>query len=80
MTPTTFSLIHYRLPFQCLLLSRKGGRHLAQILAFLLGASASAHADLIFSEYVEGSSNNKALEIYNTTEESIELSNYRIIK
>lgn len=84
MTPTTFPLIQYRLlmqcrlPFQYPLLSHKGGRHLAQILAFLLCASASAHADLIFSEYVEGSSNNKALEVYNTTGESIELSNYQV--
>ena len=35
-------------------------------------------ADLFFSEYVEGSGNNKALEIYNPTNISIDLSNYRI--
>ncbi len=34
--------------------------------------------DLFFSEYVEGWSNNKALEIYNPTNESIDLSAYSI--
>ncbi len=33
-------------------------------------------SDLFFSEYVEGSSNNKALEIYNPTNSSINLSGY----
>jgi len=35
-------------------------------------------ADLFFSEYVEGSNNNKALEIYNPTSTSVDLGNYRI--
>ncbi len=39
---------------------------------------AKASHDLIFSEYVEGSSNNKALEIYNTTGVVIVLDNYEI--
>ncbi|MEA3431055.1 MAG: lamin tail domain-containing protein [candidate division WOR-3 bacterium] len=34
--------------------------------------------DLLFSEYIEGSSNNKALEIYNGSGEAIDLSEYRI--
>ncbi|MFN3943267.1 MAG: endonuclease [Flavobacterium sp.] len=34
--------------------------------------------DLFFSEYVEGTSNNKYLEIYNGTENIINLSNYQI--
>jgi hypothetical protein len=34
--------------------------------------------DLFFSEYIEGSSNNKALEIYNPTASAIDLSNYTI--
>lgn len=34
--------------------------------------------DLFFSEYIEGSSNNKALEIYNPTSGAISLDNYRI--
>jgi len=36
--------------------------------------------ELFFSEYVEGSHNNKALEIYNPTANTIDLSNYRIIR
>jgi len=34
--------------------------------------------DLFFSEYIEGSSNNKALEIYNGTGTDVDLGNYRI--
>ncbi len=34
--------------------------------------------DLFFSEYIEGSSNNKALEIYNGTGASVDLSNYTV--
>jgi predicted extracellular nuclease len=34
--------------------------------------------DLYFSEYIEGGSNNKALEIYNPTNASVNLSNYSI--
>lgn len=36
-------------------------------------------SDLFFSEYVEGSSNNKALEIYNPTSNSINLADYRVL-
>jgi hypothetical protein len=34
--------------------------------------------DLFFSEYIEGSSNNKAIEIYNPTSTSVDLSQYTI--
>lgn len=37
------------------------------------------NSDLFFSEYVEGSSFNKALEIYNPTNSSIDLSAYKIL-
>ncbi len=37
-----------------------------------------ATATLYFSEYVEGSSNNKALEIYNPTDHTVSLDNYMI--
>ncbi|MCS6934681.1 MAG: lamin tail domain-containing protein [Chitinophagales bacterium] len=37
-------------------------------------------ANLFFSEYVEGTGNNKALEIFNPTNQSVDLSNYRIFK
>lgn len=38
----------------------------------------AAASDLIISEYVEGSSSNKAIELYNGTEAAIDLSQYRI--
>lgn len=51
-------------------------------LPFLLGGLpwAVAAADLFFSEYVEGSSNNKALELYNPSNNSIDLGSedYRV--
>ena len=37
-----------------------------------------AHAELIFSEYVEGTSNNKALEIYNPDSTEVDLSLYKV--
>jgi predicted extracellular nuclease len=51
------------------------------LLALGLAAAANAAAqptDLIISEYVEGSSNNKALEIFNGTGASVDLSQYSI--
>lgn len=36
--------------------------------------------DLFISEYVEGSGNNKAIEIYNPTLEAIDLSNYQLVR
>lgn len=36
--------------------------------------------DLFISEYVEGSGNNKALEIYNPTDNPISLANYRLVR
>lgn len=40
--------------------------------------SATAQADIIFSEYIEGSSNNKALELLNTSSQTVSLEGYRI--
>lgn len=37
-------------------------------------------SDLFISEYVEGWSNNKALEIYNPTSSTIDLSEYMVIR
>ena len=55
-----------------------------RLLLFLLVAFAanfaSAQTDLFFSEYVEGSGNNKALEIYNPTKQTIDLSSYYIVR
>ena len=53
------------------------------ILSFILTLSsfsliAQDCSELFFSEYVEGSSNNKAVEIYNPTDAPIDLGNYSI--
>ena len=50
------------------------------IVALFVLVAANAQTDLIISEYVEGWSNNKALEIYNPTSESINLSNYQVVR
>jgi uncharacterized protein len=42
-------------------------------LAFSLGSARAAPTELFFSEYIEGSSNNKALEIFNGTGAPIDL-------
>ena len=51
-------------------------------VSLFVGASAFTQdcSDLFFSEYVEGWSNNKALEIYNPTNAPINLSQYMIIR
>ncbi|MDF2926812.1 MAG: 5-nucleotidase [Paenibacillaceae bacterium] len=42
-------------------------------------AHATAYAnDLFFSEYLEGSSNNKAIEIYNGTDHTVDLADYSV--
>jgi len=54
---------------------------LAQSIAaatLLLSVPSYASTDLFFSEYIEGSSYNKALEVANNTGESVDLSNYSI--
>lgn len=37
-------------------------------------------SDLFMSEYVEGTYNNKAIEIYNPTNQSVDLANYRLVR
>jgi hypothetical protein len=53
-------------------------------LILLFSITASIHAqdcsDLFFSEYVEGSGNNKALEIYNPTNQTIFLNQYWVTR
>lgn len=50
------------------------------LFTLLLGSGIFAQecTDLFFSEYIEGSANNKALEIYNPTQDAIDLSIYMI--
>lgn len=54
-------------------------RTLLTLLLLAVAALALAQAqDLFFSEYVEGSSNNKALEIFNGTGAAVDLANYTV--
>jgi hypothetical protein len=53
---------------------------LLTVLLTALFSSAQAPTDLFFSEYVEGSGNNKALEIYNPTSQPIDLNNYYVAR
>ncbi len=48
------------------------------IVASQGGIATATAGDLFFSEYVEGSSNNKALEIYNATGAPVDLSTYSV--
>jgi hypothetical protein len=50
------------------------------IVGSLFSTLEAQPTDLIISEYVEGWSNNKALEIYNPTASAIDLSDYRIVR
>ncbi|MCH8529356.1 MAG: ExeM/NucH family extracellular endonuclease [Saccharospirillum sp.] len=47
-------------------------------LSLSVGLASFSQADLIFSEYIEGSSNNKALEIYNAGDANLDLGPYVI--
>ena len=46
------------------------------LLSLITTASFSQATDLFFSQYGEGSGNNKFLEIYNGTGQDVDLSNY----
>ena len=50
----------------------------AVLLLLVTGVASAQTSDLIITEYVEGSGNNKALEIYNGTEDQINLGSYAI--
>ncbi|MPV36857.1 ExeM/NucH family extracellular endonuclease [Georgenia subflava] len=47
-------------------------------LGMATSAAAETPTELFFSEYIEGSSNNKALEIYNGTGAAVDLSGYSV--
>lgn len=50
-----------------------------KLLPFTIISVASvAHADIYFSEYIEGSSNNKAIEIYNSGDTDVNLTGYKV--
>ena len=48
------------------------------ILLFAISYTYGQTTDLIISEYIEGSSNNKYIEIYNGTGASVNLTDYEI--
>lgn len=50
------------------------------VLLANLGLAMNAQTDLFFSEYVEGSGNNKGVEIYNPTSQTIDLSDYWVVR
>ena len=55
-------------------------KFLPLLLALFLTLGSKAQTDLIISEYVEGWSTNKALEIFNPTSEPINLKDYQIVR
>ena len=50
------------------------------LVALSAGLFAQDCTNLIISEYDEGSGNNKAIEIYNTSDQIIDLGNYLIVR
>lgn len=50
------------------------------VIFTVLFSTAQTPTDLFFSEYVEGSGNNKALEIYNPTNQAIDLGSYYVAR
>ncbi len=57
----------------------KTGQLAAGLVGLCVSAQAFSASDLIISEYIEGSSNNKAIELYNGTDQTIDLSAYELI-
>lgn len=55
-------------------------KHLLTFFAILFSFGIYAQTDLIISEYVEGWSNNKAIEVFNPTNAPINLKNYRLTR
>lgn len=53
---------------------------LLPVALLISGAAYSQCSDIFFSEYLEGSSNNKAIEIYNPTSSAINLTDYVIYR
>ena len=47
-------------------------------VAVALALSPQLHAELLISEYVEGSSNNKAVELVNLGSQTVDLSQYKL--
>ena len=56
----------------------KNNLAIAMTTALSLGLSASTTADVFISEYIEGGSNNKAIELYNSGDTAVDLSQYSL--
>ncbi len=67
------SVIQIKIPMKKLLLSL----FTVFLATFMMAQDC---ADLFISEYVEGSGNNKSIELYNPTNEAIDLSNYVLVR
>jgi len=53
---------------------------LASLTTIAFAQTVKPCAELYFSEYIEGSGNNKALEVYNPTNSEVDLTNYRVTR
>ena len=49
-------------------------------LAVAAALPMMASADVMITEYVEGSSNNKAIELYNSGDTAIDLAGYKLVR
>ena len=56
----------------------KSNLFLTAVMALSASTATASPSELFLSEYIEGSSNNKALEIANLTDASVDLSDYQI--
>ena len=54
------------------------GLTMLMVLTMMAPVTSPAAGELFFSEYIEGSSHNKALEIYNGTGATVDLSTYTV--
>ena len=54
------------------------GRHSLVALAVRLALAGQAQAQLLITEYLEGSGNNKAVELSNLGSDAVDLSQYRL--
>ncbi|QCO21766.1 ExeM/NucH family extracellular endonuclease [Acinetobacter cumulans] len=53
---------------------------LLTLCILLSGYNMSAHAEIMFSQYIDGVSNQKGVEIYNPDQKTVDLSNYNILQ
>lgn len=64
--------------YKILARDNSGQQAISAIYTYTIPMATACAADLFFSEYCEGSSNNKYVEIYNGTGNSVGLSDYRL--